>query len=223
MAFKVIEQSVLRANSSVAGKVRKMLASKSIFMINIISSPGAGKTLFLEKVGPLLQKEGIKFDILTGDCFTTRDAERIDAAGLPVVQINTGGACHVDARLVDKALRAVDLEGKDLVIVENVGNLICPAGFDIGEDVKIAFFSTAEGHDKPMKYPMLVKESELAIINKIDLIEHVDFDMSFWEKCVRNVNPGLKVLKMSSRTGEGVEEFVKWIKRKIKNKEEKKA
>ncbi len=192
-------------------------------MIDIVSSPGAGKTLFLEKIGTMLMKEGLSFHILTGDCYTSRDAERMDARGLPVAQINTEGACHIDAQLIEKALREVDLEGLDLVIIENVGNLVCPAAFDLGEDMKIAFLNTAEGHDKPEKYPLLIEESSLAIINKIDLIPYTDFDIAKCEEAVNRVNSHIDIVRISCKTGEGLDEFIKWIKGAIKIKKEKKS
>jgi len=223
MAFKVIKENILGANDNIASKIREELAGKNILMVNIISSPGAGKTSFLEKVGPILKKENIPFVVLTGDCFTSRDAERLDRLDLEVVQINTDGACHIDAKLVNTALKSLDIGGKDLVIVENVGNLVCPASFDLGEDVKIAFLSTAEGHDKPMKYPLLVRESGLAIINKTDLMDHVDFDMDFSVRCILDINPGIKIIKSSCKTGEGINDFIDWIKDRIKIKKEKKT
>ena len=134
MAFKVIKKDILSHNEEIADEVRESLDASGTLMVNIISSPGSGKTLFLEKAGPLLKEAGVPFAVLTGDCFTSRDAERLDLAGLPVVQINTGGACHINAELVQKSLEEVDLQNLDLVIVENVGNLVCPADFDIGEE-----------------------------------------------------------------------------------------
>ncbi|MDD5633954.1 MAG: hydrogenase nickel incorporation protein HypB [Candidatus Omnitrophica bacterium] len=220
MAFKVIKESILKYNDDIAENIRTLLKEKKILMVNIISSPGAGKTTFLEKVGPMLGRKGIRFAIITGDCFTSRDAERIDALGLEVVQINTGGACHIDAALVKNALEEINISGKDLIIVENVGNLVCPAEFDIGEDMKIAFLSTAEGADKPLKYPLVIKESKLAVVNKVDLLKYVDFDMDFSEKCIRQINPGLEVIKISCKSGEGIERVLEWIKNKIKIKKE---
>jgi len=220
VAFKVIKENVLKDNDRVAKMVREDLKKNKVLMINVIASPGAGKTLFLEKAGMSLKNAGISFEILTGDCFTSRDAERLDAAGLPVVQINTGNACHIDAGLVKKALEEVRLDEKDLIIIENVGNLVCPAEFDVGEDFKVAFLSTTEGHDKPIKYPLLVKISNLAIINKIDLLQYVDFDMSFFEECIHKVNSALQIMKISSKTGDGIDNFVGWIKDKIKMKKE---
>ena len=219
MAFKVIKENILRANDNVAQRIREKMAQEKTLMINIISSPGAGKTSFLEKLGPLLKEEGINFVILTGDCFTTRDADRMDALGLPVVQINTGNACHIDAQLIEKSLEYVDISKQDIIIVENVGNLVCPAEFDLGENHKIAFLSTAEGHDKPLKYPLIIQESVLAIINKIDLKEYVDFDMEFSKQSIKQINPGTEILEMSCKTGQGVDKFVNWIKNNITKKE----
>ncbi|MBF0494011.1 MAG: hydrogenase nickel incorporation protein HypB [Candidatus Omnitrophica bacterium] len=222
MSFKVIKANVLAANDDVAGKIREMLAKTGTYMINIISSPGAGKTSFLEKVGPMLRREKISFIIVTGDCFTSRDAERMDKLKLPVVQINTGNGCHIDAGLIKKSLKGTDLKKTDLVIVENVGNLICPAEFDVGEDAKIAFLSTAEGADKPLKYPLLFRESKLAVINKVDLLKYVDFNLLFCVKNINNINSGLKILKVSCKTGEGLGGFVKWIVSEIRNKKTRK-
>ncbi|MDP8299431.1 MAG: hydrogenase nickel incorporation protein HypB [Candidatus Tantalella remota] len=221
MSFKVIKENILKSNDDVAGGIRERLASRSILMIDIVSSPGAGKTSFLENIGPRLKAKGVRFEILAGDCYTSRDAERIDRLGLPVVQINTAGACHIDAQLIGKALDTIDIDSLDLVIVENVGNLVCPACFDLGEDMKIAFLSTAEGHDKPEKYPLLVEESPVAVINKTDLLEHLDFDMEYCVESIRKINPRAKIMKMSCKTGEGIEEFMEWLDEKIKMKKEK--
>ena len=221
MSFKVIKENVLKANDNVAGKIRSGLTATETLMINIISSPGAGKTSFLEKTGPKLKEEGIKFTIVTGDCYTSRDAERLDVLDLPVVQINTGGACHINAQLVERSLEGIDLNNTDLVIVENVGNLVCPTAFDLGEDMKIAFLSTTEGHDKPIKYPMLFRQSELAIINKTDLLEYIDFDMDFCVQSVRDLKSDIRIMQMSCKTGEGIDNFIDWIKVEIQKKKEK--
>ncbi|MBD3380088.1 MAG: hydrogenase nickel incorporation protein HypB [Candidatus Omnitrophica bacterium] len=218
-----MKENILRANDDVAQSIRKRLDAQGTLMINIISSPGAGKTAFLERTGPLLREEGIAFVVLTGDCFTSRDAERMDALGLPVVQINTGNACHIDAQLIDSAMKGIDLAGTDLIVVENVGNLVCPAEFDLGEDMKIAFLSTAEGHDKPSKYPLLIEEGKLAIINKTDLLPYLDFDAQYCRESIKKVNPGIKILEISCRTGDGIDGFIDWIKDEIKIKKEKNA
>ncbi len=220
MGFKVIKENILKANDNVAAEIKASLKENKILMINIISSPGAGKTSFLERVGPMLKKKNISTVIISGDCFTSRDAERLDALGLDAIQINTGNACHIDASLVKKAIESINLKTTELIIVENVGNLVCPAEFDIGEDCKIAFHSTAEGHDKPIKYPLLTKESDYTILNKTDLIGHVDFDISFFEKTVLEINSQISVLKISCKTGEGIIGFIDWISEKIKIKKE---
>ncbi|MBD3296398.1 MAG: hydrogenase nickel incorporation protein HypB [Candidatus Omnitrophica bacterium] len=220
MGFKTIEQNIMRHNDDAAAEVRALLEQKRVFAVNIISSPGAGKTALLENVCPVLKKDNIRFMVVTGDCFTSRDAERIDKLDLPVVQVTTGGACHMNAQIVGRVLEEQDLEKLDLLIVENLGNLVCPAGFDLGEDVKVALFSTAEGEDKPLKYPMLVKEGGLAIINKTDLLEHLDFDMDFCENSIKKINPGIRMIRTSCVTGQGIEELSGWLKQNIKMKKE---
>ena len=220
MGFKVIKQNVLKENDEVAGVIREMLEDKSVFMVDIISSPGSGKTSLLEKVGPRLKDDGINFIVLTGDCYTTMDAERIDAVGVPVVQINTDGACHLDAQFIKKALKGTGLGKLDLVIIENVGNLVCPAAFDLGEDMKIAVIIAPEGHDKPSKYPLLIEESPMAIINKIDLIPYTDFDIKKCEKAIRDINPDIRIMRTSCRTGEGIDGLVDWFKKEITIKKE---
>jgi hydrogenase nickel incorporation protein HypB len=222
MSFKVIKESILKANDDVAEEIRAQMTESKTLMINIISSPGAGKTAFLEKIGPVFKEKGVKFAIITGDCFTSRDAERIDRLNLPVTQINTGNACHIDATLVKAAIDELDFsEGMDLVIVENVGNLVCPAEFDVGEDFKIAFFSTTEGADKPIKYPLLVNEGKMCIINKSDLLEYVDFDIAFCEKSILKLNPQIEIFKTSCKTGEGINAIFDWLENNIKIKKEK--
>ncbi|MDA3798174.1 MAG: hydrogenase nickel incorporation protein HypB [Kiritimatiellae bacterium] len=221
MTFKVIKENILKANDNVALRIRQKMTQEKTLMINIISSPGAGKTALLEKIGPMLKEEGINFIILIGDCFTSRDAERMDALDLPVVQINTGNSCHIDAQLIEKSLEDVDVSAQDIIIVENVGNLVCPAEFDLGENHKIALFSTAEGDDKPLKYPLVIQESVLAIINKIDLLEYVNFDMEFSKQSIKQINPNIEILEMSCKTGQGIDKFVQWIKNNITKKEKK--
>ena len=221
MTFKVIKENILKTNEDIASGIR-LAMPKDTLMINIISSPGAGKTAFIEKIGPMLKKDGVSFLVITADCFTSKDAQRIDAVGVPVMQINTGNACHIDAQLIKKALSDVDIQKLDLIIVENVGNLVCPAEFDIGEDAKIAFLSTAEGADKPAKYPLLIRESEIVIINKMDLIEHTDFDINECRENIKQINPKLNIIEISCRNGENLDQFMGWIKERIvKRKEEK--
>lgn len=216
MPFKVIKENILKVNDDIAGEIRTALNKNAVFMVNIISSPGSGKTTLLEKIAPALKEEGITFAVFTGDCFTSKDAERLDNAGINVIQINTGNSCHIDANLIASALKEVELKKLDFIIIENVGNIVCPAEFDLGEHCKIALLSVAEGHDKPLKYPLLFKASALVIINKTDLLEYTDFNLPECEKNISAINPRVKILKMSCRSGEGIDNFVEWIKERIK-------
>lgn len=218
MGFKVIKKSILLANDNVASTIKERMDAKKIFVFNLISSPGAGKTSLLEEITPKLNAKGIKFCVLAGDCFTANDAERLDKAGAFVVQINTGNSCHIDANLIDAALDEIKFDGLDLIIVENVGNLVCPAEFDIGEDEKVAVLSIPEGEDKPSKYPLLFSESNLIILNKIDLISYTDFDLQLCENNIANINSKAKVIRSSCKTGEGVDDLVEWIREKIETK-----
>ncbi|MBF0253139.1 MAG: hydrogenase nickel incorporation protein HypB [Candidatus Omnitrophica bacterium] len=220
MAFKVIKEDIIKANDNVADDIRKKMKEHNVLMLNMISSPGSGKTSLLEKIGPMLKKMDVNAAIVAGDCFTSRDAERLNALDIEVVQINTGNSCHIDAQLVAKSLEGMDFDKLDLIIVENVGNLVCPAEFDIGEDHKIAVFSTAEGEDKPIKYPLLVKESIYGIINKIDLLPYTDFNIDFFRTSIKKLNPNMKIVETSCKTGLGLEELAGWIKEKTNEKKE---
>ena len=220
MPFKIIKEDILKANEDTADIIRESLASNNTLMINIISSPGAGKTALIERIAPMLKDVGIKFSVLTGDCFTTNDATRIDNSGADAIQINTGNSCHIDAALIQKALNELKIEVLDLIIVENVGNLVCPAEFDLGEDYKIAVLSAPEGDDKPSKYPLIFSESELVIINKVDILEYLPFDIEECEKNIKNVNPKAQIIRTSSIKGDGLGDLLEWLKLKIKNKKE---
>lgn len=219
MPFKVIKENILKVNDDIAVEIRAVLDENAVFMVNIISSPGSGKTTLLEKIAPALKEEGITFAVFTGDCFTSKDAERLDNVGINVIQINTGNSCHIDANLIASALKEVELNKLDFIIIENVGNIVCPAEFYLGEHSKIALLSVAEGHDKPLKYPLLFRESELVIINKTDLLEYTDFNLPECEKNISAINPHAKILKMSCRTKEGTGGFVEWIKGRVNKKD----
>lgn len=221
MPFKVIKESILRTNDDTAKKIRLTLKDKAVLMLNLISAPGAGKTTLLERTAPFLKAEGISFAVVTGDCFTSNDAKRMEAAGINAVQINTGNACHIDAQLVQKALDEIEMTNLDLIIIENVGNLVCPAEFDVGEDFKVALLSTAEGEDKPLKYPLVFKESALILINKLDLLPYTDFDLKECERNISSLNPQAPLIKMSCKNAQGIEAFIRWIKDKIKTKRRK--
>lgn len=209
MEIRVL-QNILEANDEAAAQTRVALASAGITALNIISAPGAGKTSLLEKVIPLL-RERFKMAVLEGDIATTRDAERIDALNVPVIQLLTNGGCHLEAALVAKGLAELPLDGLDLVFIENVGNIACPAEFDLGEAAKVGILSVAEGHDKPAKYPLLFHEISALVLNKVDLLEHTDFDMEVFMRDFRGLNSRAPVIEVSCRTGEGIGNFAEWV------------
>jgi hydrogenase nickel incorporation protein HypB len=213
--IKVVE-NILSANAAVAAQIRERLEPRNIFTVNIIGSPGCGKTTLLERSLPLLAKPE-KVLVLVGDLATTRDAERIGRTGVETVQISTGRGCHIPATLVLKTLSEVDLEGKEFLIIENVGNLVCPAGFDIGENCKIVLISVTEGEDKPIKYPLVFQESELAVVTKTDLIPHLEFDREALRGNIGRVHQGIPIIEVGKGSEQGIREWVEWLqKRKAK-------
>ncbi len=211
-----VNQSLLKANEEAADSNRTHFNEDGILAINIISSPGSGKTTLLEKTIDALKKE-INIGVLEGDIETDLDAERIRNKGVPAVQITTGGACHLDSVLVHKAFHALDhqMDGEklDILFIENVGNLVCPSFFDLGEHIRVVMISVPEGHDKPLKYPKAIKTSQLLIISKSDLVPHFYFDMEKIKKDALSLNPSLKVFVLSAKTGEGFGEWVEFLKK----------
>jgi hydrogenase nickel incorporation protein HypB len=210
MQIKIL-QNVLAANAAKAAEIRALLQAKKIFMLNLISSPGSGKTSLLEKTLPLLQGQ-LRMAVIEGDVETDRDAQRLEKYGVPIALINTSGACHLESVSIEKAFSALDLDNLDLIFVENVGNLVCPAEFDIGENAKVAIISTPEGDDKPSKYPLLFREATLAILNKVDLLEHVAFDRCSFYEDVKKINANLRVIEMSCKVGGGLQLWIDWLK-----------
>lgn len=209
MEIEILE-GVFDANEIIAGENRAILDEGGLYMVNLMASPGAGKTSFIMRT--LEGIEGrISAAVIEGDIAGKVDSERIAASGVPAIQINTGGSCHLEARQVNTALRRLDLEGVRLVIVENVGNLVCPAEFKLGEDLKVMILSVAEGDDKPLKYPLMFSESNVLIVNKIDLLPHTDFDMQSLRETVRKMNPDIEIFEVSCRTGEGLEAWIGWL------------
>lgn len=206
-----VYRDLMGANEEWAAKTRELLAEKGVLMINLIGSPGAGKTTLLEGMGDMLG-QSMKFAVLEGDVETTRDAERIQKIGVPVSQLLSGGACHLEAKLVHYALQDLDLDELDLVVVENVGNMVCPAEFDIGEHAKIAVLSIAEGDDKPLKYPLLFQESKAAVLSKVDLLPYIPFDLPACRSYIEQVNAALPIFEVSGLKQEGLEDFVSWLK-----------
>lgn len=212
--------NILKANDELNAVNRKRLDEKAIYVINLMSSPGSGKTSILEKIISKL-KDDVKIAVIEGDLYTTMDARRIEAKGAPVVQINTGGACHLDAYMIKDAIDNLNLDGIELLIVENVGNLVCPAEFEIGEDIKITVLSTTEGNDKPLKYPLAFEKSGVVILNKIDLITHTNFDRQKFYNDVRSINDKAVFFETSCTENLGLDELCTWIKSQVAEKQKK--
>lgn len=213
MEIKLL-RNVLEANDAVAGENRRLLKTRGIYTVNLIASPGAGKTTLLERTLEGLEGE-LRVAVIEGDIAGSVDAERIGRHGVPVVQINTGGDCHLNAGTVRAALESLPLEGVQLVFIENVGNLVCPAGFDLGEDAKVVILSVAEGDDKPAKYPLIFERSGAMVLNKIDLLGMVDFDLQKAKADSRALNPGLPIFELSARTGLGMEGWLEWVRTRV--------
>ena len=209
--------NILQTNEYITAKNKKMLDEKGIFVINLMSSPGSGKTSILEKLIAKLKNE-VKIAVIEGDIYTTKDAERIEAQGVPVVQINTGGACHLDGEMIKGALNSLDLEGVELLVIENVGNLVCPAEFEIGEDIKVSVLSTTEGNDKPLKYPLMFEKSGVVILNKVDLIEFTNFKKEDFYRDIKSLNAKALIFETSCTKDQGVDELCRWVKEKVVNK-----
>ncbi len=211
----VLEQDVLHKNNLLAERNRGYFEARNIFVLNFLSSPGSGKTSLLEKIIPALQQH-IPVSVIEGDQQTTNDAERIQALGVPVIQINTGSGCHLDALMVKSAVKELELQNNSLLCIENVGNLVCPAMFDLGEALKVVIISVTEGDDKPLKYPNMFHEADLCILNKIDLLPFVDFDAGKCRENAMRVNHHLEWFEVSAKTGEGLDVWQEWIKNKLK-------
>lgn len=214
MQLKVME-NILAANDLIARENRRIFDRLGLFIINLMSSPGAGKTTLLERTIAALKDE-FAIAVIEGDIRGQLDAERIERLGVPVLQINTGGECHLDANMIRNGLDEIDLSGRDLLIIENVGNLVCPAEFKVGEDLKAMILSVPEGDDKPYKYPLMFKESRALIINKIDLLGMVDFDIQKVEQTVRTLNPQIEIFRLSCKTGEGIKSWLDWLRQQVR-------
>lgn len=210
MKLKLADK-ILTANERIAEGNRKFFNERGIFVINLISSPGAGKTTLLETTIKTLGSD-VKLGVIEGDIMGTDDAERIDRLGVPVVQINTGGACHLDAGMISDVLRELPIDDIKLLFIENVGNLVCPAEFKLGEDIKVVILSLTEGHDKPLKYPIIFQEAKALLLSKIDLKPVLDVDVEKIKRDARSLNPGIEIFEISSKTGEGAGRWVQWIK-----------
>lgn len=205
-----VVKNILDANSRIARENRKIFDEHGLMVINLMSSPGAGKTTLLEEMGKHFG-DRLKIGVIEGDIQTTLDAERVAAAGLQAVQIETDGACHLDANMIQNALADINLEGLDLLVVENVGNLVCPAEFNVGENHKVMMLSVTEGDDKPFKYPLMFKESRVLLISKVDLLPHLRCDIEQIKKAAKSINPELIIFEISAYSGQGLNDWHNWI------------
>ncbi len=205
-----IEADILAKNNRLARENRNLFFRKGVFVLNLVSSPGSGKTTILERTLRDM-KEKLRFAVIEGDQQTDNDAVRIAATGVPVKQVNTGSGCHLDAHMVAHALEAFDMDHLDALLIENVGNLVCPASFDLGENHKVVVLSVTEGEDKPLKYPAMFHNADVMLLNKVDLLPHVDFDMEKCKEMARRVNPDIQIFDVSSRTGEGMDGWYGWL------------
>jgi len=209
--------NILQTNDEITAKNKSILDEKGIYVVNLMSSPGSGKTSLLERIIAKLRND-INIAVIEGDIYTIKDAERIEAQGVPVVQINTGGACHLDGEMIKGAINALPLDNVDLLVIENVGNLVCPAEFEIGEDIKICVLSTTEGNDKPLKYPLMFEKSGAVILNKLDLIEFTNFDKEEFYRDIKALNANMDTFETSCVKNQGIDEICSWLVSKIQNK-----
>ncbi len=207
-----VKRHLLSANEELAAQNRKHFREKGLKVLNLISSPGSGKTTLLEATIEALKKEGIPLAVIEGDPETERDAARIRAKGVPVVQVTTGGACHLDAQMVHRAFHQLEGNSFRLLFIENVGNLLCPAAFDLGEDLRVVLVSVPEGSDKPAKYPAAFLKAHVFLITKIDLLPYFDFDLEEVKRLALSLNPGLEIIALSAKTGEGMDSWLTLLK-----------
>ncbi|MBL7211920.1 MAG: hydrogenase nickel incorporation protein HypB [Desulfobacteraceae bacterium] len=212
-----VVKNILEANDRIAQENRAIFDKKGLVVFNLMSSPGAGKTSLLEKTIDGL-KDHLRMGVIEGDIQSSQDAERIARRGIPVVQINTGGACHLDGNMIRDTFEDFNFDDLDLLVVENVGNLVCPAEFQVGEDFKVMILSVTEGADKPSKYPLMFHESKVLLINKIDLLPYVDCDIQTIKKEALKINPHLTMFEISCKTGEGLDAWYSWLKEAVRSR-----
>ena len=214
MSIVTIERKVLEKNDEIAESNRALFATHRLFVINVVSSPGAGKTTLLERTIEAM-KDTRRIGVVEGDVQTDLDAQRVARYGVPAVQIVTRGGCHLEARLVRDAVDTMDLGALDLLVIENVGNLVCPANYDLGEALKVVVLSTTEGDDKPLKYPAMFRRASVLIVNKIDLLPYVNAKVETIERHAREINPDLTVFRTSCTTGEGIAAWCDWLEQRV--------
>lgn len=214
MEIKVLK-NILDANDRLANENHRIFDEKGVTAINIIGSPGSGKTSLILKTIELT-KGILNIQVIEGDIESSIDAEKINATGSKAVQINTGGACHLDANMIKMSLDEMELK-EGILFIENVGNLVCPAEFEIGEDYKVAVISVPEGHDKPYKYPLIFSKASAVVLTKADLLPYIEFDMDYFKEGLKSLNPNYRLFVLSVKTGEGVNDWIEWLKKHIKH------
>jgi hydrogenase nickel incorporation protein HypB len=213
MSQAPLERKILKENDRIASQLRERFLTHGVLCLNLISSPGSGKTSLLERTLESVPR-GMRIAVLTGDIETENDANRLRHFGFPVKQITTGGTCHLDAQMIERHLADWDLDAIDLLLIENVGNLVCPSSYDLGEAAKIVLLSVTEGEDKPLKYPSIFFKSQLVIVTKTDLLPHVPFNIAQAEENIRQVHPGIEILRVSSINGEGISRWIEWCEKR---------
>lgn len=214
-----VMQDILGRNDAIAGKNKALFDKHGILALNLLGSPGSGKTTLLERTIANLKKD-LRLAVIEGDLFTDKDADRIAAHDVPVIQINTNGGCHLDAPMVEEVLADLNLDEIDVIIIENVGNLVCPAEFVLGEDLKVTVLSITEGDDKPLKYPIIFKESKAAILNKVDILPFCDFDMEAAKRDLKCIHPQIEIMETAASKGQGIDEWCDFIRREFKKKQQ---
>ena len=211
-----VKADILGKNDAVAEELRNLFKEKHVFVLDLMGSPGCGKTTLLEKTMQAL-KDDINMAVIEGDLFTSKDADRIDRYGVPVVQINPAGGCHLDAPMIKKAIENIDLDKLDLLVIENVGNLVCPAEFDIGEQKRAVVLSITEGDDKPMKYPLMFKLASIVLLNKTDILKFCNFNLDGATEDIKTLNPGVEVLPVSCSLGDGLKPWLDWLREMVRS------
>ena len=211
-----VKADILGKNDAVAEELRNLFKEKHVFVLDLMGSPGCGKTTLLEKTMQAL-KDDINMAVIEGDLFTSKDADRIDRYGVPVVQINTAGGCHLDAPMIKKAIENIDLDKLDLLVIENVVNLVCPAEFDIGEQKRAVVLSITEGDDKPMKYPLMFKLASIVLLNKTDILKFCNFNLDGATEDIKTLNPGVEVLPVSCSLGDGLKPWLDWLREMVRS------
>jgi len=213
-----VYSDIMKANDVLAQQNRSFFDEHGLYVLNMLGSPGGGKTTVLEKTVEVCRaRNGLRIGVIEGDIETSRDAERLDEMGVPVIQINTRGACHLDAAMIGRVFDGLPTDQMDVLVVENVGNLVCPAGFDLGENGKVTVLSVTEGEDKPAKYPEAFRKSCATIVNKTDLLEYTNVSLDVLERDLLAINPSLRVIPVSARTGDGIADWVDWLEQSVRD------